>query len=57
MHVIIQDNLYNQKTWEILLEVMDDLYLMDYFRFLNNEKTLNILGVKTSLKQGRVDFI
>lgn len=57
MHEIIQDNLYNQKTWEILLEVMDDLYLMDYFRFLNNEKTLNILGVKTSLKQGRVDFI
>lgn len=36
---------------------MDDLQLMDYFRILNPDKRGNTWRKKTTLNQGRLDYI
>lgn len=47
----------NPKARKKLLEIMDDLQLLDYFRILNPDRRVYTWHKKTPLKQGRLDYI
>lgn len=47
----------NPKAREKLLEIMDDLQLVDYYRVLNPGKKIFTWRKKTPLKQSRLDYI
>lgn len=47
----------NPKAREKLLEIMDDLQIVDYYRVLNPGKKIYTWRKKTPLKQSRLDYI
>ena len=47
----------NPKAREKLVEIMDDLQLLDYFRVLNQDKKVCTWRKKNPLKQSRLDYI
>lgn len=53
------NSINNPKAREKLLESIDDLNLLNYFKILNPGKKVYLLihGVKKPLKQGRLDYI
>jgi exonuclease III len=50
-------NINNPKAREKLLEIMEDLQIIDYYRVLNPEKRVYTWRKKNPCRQGRLDYI